>query len=98
MPDFNEKIPPQALEAEQAILGALLLDKEAINKAIDIVYDDAFYKEAHSKIYSAIIYLYDNNQPIDMITLAEELNKRKQLEKVGGRSNLGDLAGGWQIS
>lgn len=94
MPEFNEKIPPQAIEAEQAILGALLLDKEAINKAIDIIYDDAFYKEAHSKIYSAIIYLYDNNQPIDMITLAEELSKKKQLENVGGRSYLADLASG----
>src|SRR3990170_1166456 len=92
MPDTNEKIPPQAVEAEQAILGALLLDKEAVHKAIDIVYEDVFYKEAHGKIYAAIISLYDNNQPIDLITLAEGLNKKKQLEEIGGRSYLADLA------
>lgn len=92
MPDFNEKIPPQAIETEQAILGAMLLDKEAVHKALDIIYEDAFYKEAHSKIYSAIISLADNNQPTDLITLAEELTKRNQLEDVGGRSYLADLA------
>lgn len=92
MPDFNEKIPPQAIEAEQAILGAMLLDKEAVHKALEILYDDAFYKDAHSKIYSAIISLADNNQPVDLISLAEELIKRKQLEEIGGRSYLADLA------
>ncbi len=92
MPDLNEKIPPQAIEAEQAILGALLLDKEAMDKVVEILYEDAFYKEAHSKIYMATLDLYDRNEPIDLITVAEELNKRQQLEEVGGRSYLADLA------
>ncbi len=92
MPDINEKIPPQAIEAEQAILGAMLLDKEVIHKAIEVIYEDAFYKETHSKIYSAIVELYDRNEAVDMITLAEELSKRNQLEYVGGRSYLADLA------
>ena len=87
----TEKLPPQALEVEQSVLGAMLLDREAIGRAIEVIDDSCFYKPAHSKIFSAMISLYDRNQPVDLLTLAEELSKRNQLEEIGGRAALLDL-------
>jgi len=87
----TEKLPPQALEVEQSVLGAMLLDKEAIGRAIEVIDDTCFYKPAHAKIFSAMASLYDRNQPVDLLTLAEELSKRNQLEEIGGRAALLDL-------
>ena len=80
-----DRVPPQAQEVEQAVLGAMLLDREAIGKAIELLDESCFYSPAHQKIFSAIVSLYDRGEPADLVTLPEELSKRKQMEQVGGR-------------
>jgi replicative DNA helicase len=87
----REKIPPQSIEVEQAVLGAMLLDKEAIGKAVEIIEKDSFYRDDHQKIFSVIVGLYDKNQPVDIITVSDELAKRKELDNVGGRVYLLEL-------
>lgn len=79
-----DRLPPQNLDAEMSVLGAMLLDKEAIAQAIETIGSESFYKPANAKIYSAIIQLYDANQPVDIVTITEYLKKRKELESVGG--------------
>ncbi len=82
--DGVERLPPQAVEAEAAVLGAMLLEQDAISIVLEILDDTAFYREAHRKIYNAIIALYDRNEPNDLITISEELEKRQELNSVGG--------------
>ena len=82
--DGVERLPPQAVEAEAAVLGAMLLEQDAISIVLEILDDTAFYREAHRKIYNAIIALYDRNEPNDLITISEELEKRQELASVGG--------------
>lgn len=79
-----EKIPPQSIEAEIAILGSMLIEEEAIAKAIEIIDESAFYKEAHRIIYKTIIELFSKNSAADLVTLTEELKKKGQLDDVGG--------------
>ncbi len=86
-----ERIPPQNLEAEQAVLGSLLIDKEAITKIADALIPGEFYKDAHKIIYEAIINLYVNKEPLDILSLSSKLEEKKQLEQVGGRSYLAEL-------
>ncbi|MDH7498943.1 MAG: DnaB-like helicase N-terminal domain-containing protein, partial [candidate division NC10 bacterium] len=83
-----EKIPPQNVEAEVAVLGGILLENEAIHRTIEALGKNDFYREAHRKIYQACLDLFERNEPIDLITLANELQKRKELEEVGGASYL----------
>jgi len=78
------KLPPQAPELEQAVLGALMLERNAVNEAIDILQPESFYVDAHRKIFDAILGLFRNDQPIDILTVTEELKKRGDLEMVGG--------------
>ena len=92
--DGAERLPPQAVEAEAAVLGAMLLEQDAISIALEILDDTAFYREAHRKIFSAIIALYDRNEPTDVITLSEELEKRHELPAVGGSFYLVGLTEG----
>ena len=80
----EDRLPPQNLDAEMSVLGAMLLDKEAIAQAIESIGPDSFYKEANAKVYSAVIQLYDTNQPVDIVTITEYLKKQKELESVGG--------------
>jgi replicative DNA helicase len=86
-----DRVPPQNLQAEMSVLGAMLLDREAIGEAIEVLTAECFYKEANAKIFSAIIHLYDSNQPIDIVTLTDYLNKIKALEAVGGASYISML-------
>ena len=86
-----DKLPPQNLDAEMSVLGAMLLDREAIGYAIEAITADSFYKEAHAKIYSAVVELFDANQPVDIVTLSEHLGKRKEIEAVGGASYISML-------
>lgn len=79
-----EKMPPQNIEAEIAILGSMLIEEEAIAKAIETIDESAFYKEAHHIIYKAIVGLFSKNSVVDIVTLTEELKKKGQLEDVGG--------------
>ncbi|HNU57067.1 MAG TPA: replicative DNA helicase, partial [Flavobacteriales bacterium] len=78
------KLPPQAPELEQAVLGALMLERNAVNEAIDILQPDSFYVEAHKRIFDAILGLFRNDQPIDILTVTQELKKRGELDVVGG--------------
>lgn len=87
-----EKIPPQNIEAEQALLGCLLIDKEAIVKVGDILKLEDFYKEAHSLIYQTMIELFENREPIDILSLANRLEEKNLLEIIGKRSYLTSLA------
>ncbi|HOE27032.1 MAG TPA: replicative DNA helicase [bacterium] len=86
-----DKLPPQNLDAEMGVLGAMLLDREAIGHAIEAITADSFYKGAHAMIFSAVVELFDANEPVDIITLSEHLKKRKELEAVGGASYISAL-------
>lgn len=91
MDTSGAKVPPQNLEAEASLLGALLIDPEAIVKVADILDVSDFYDERHGSIYSAVKKLYDIHSPIDVLTLSDELKNRGDLEKVGGASYLTEL-------
>ncbi len=86
-----DKLPPQNLEAEQSVLGAILLENEAVLKIISTISSENFYKEAHKRIFNAIIALLDKNEPIDLVTLKDYLKRKEELEKVGGVSYLSSL-------
>jgi replicative DNA helicase len=85
------RVPPQAVDVEMAVLGAMLLEKGAIAKVIEILDDSAFYKPAHQRILAAMIALFERSEPVDLITLIEELRRRGELEKVGGEYYLTEL-------
>lgn len=78
------KLPPQALDMEEAVLGALLLEKEASNSVIDILQPESFYKDAHQRIYATIKHLFGNSQPVDILTVTNELKSNGELEMIGG--------------
>ena len=88
----NPKVPPQSIEAEQSVLGAILLENEALIKAIELLQVDDFYRESHRQIYSAMIGLYEKNTPVDQITLTEHLKQKNKLAEVGGLSYVAELA------
>jgi replicative DNA helicase len=81
---FSPKVPPQNLEAEQAVLGGVLLNNDAMNQLMDILSSDDFYREAHATIFEGMASLYRESEPIDIITLSEVLTRKNQVEKVGG--------------
>ncbi|MCX6807127.1 MAG: replicative DNA helicase [Candidatus Berkelbacteria bacterium] len=91
MADQLSKIPPQNIEAEQSVLGSLLLDKDAVIKVADILTSDDFYKDAHGDIYDAVLDLYQKRMPVDIVTLTDQLEKDKKLENIGGASYLTTL-------
>lgn len=78
------KIPPQAIDLEEVVLGAMMIDKKGVNEVIDILHPDVFYKEAHKFVYEAIVALFNNSSPIDLLTVSEQLKKMAKLEAVGG--------------
>ena len=86
------RIPPHNLEAERSALGIMLLSKDKINTAMEIVRADDFYKEAHGMIYQAIQNLYNNGSPVDLITTVEELRRLGQLDAIGGTAYLAQLS------
>ncbi len=85
------KLPPQAIELEEAVLGGLMLEKDAVIEVIDILKPDSFYKEEHQRIFSAIINLFSHNKAIDLLTVTEQLRQDKELETVGGPASLTQL-------
>ena len=87
-----ERLPPQNLEAEQGLLGSLLIDRDAIIRVGDLVAPDDFYKDAHQRIYEAIRELFEKREPIDLLSLTNRLTERKELEAIGGRAYLMTLA------
>src|SRR3989344_5539324 len=90
MQEFT-KVPPQNLEAETSVLGALLIDKDAIIKVAEFLRPEHFYKEAHGNIYKAILALYERREPADLVTVPDELKKMKVLKEVGSASYLTEL-------
>ena len=78
------KLPPQAEDIEEAVLGAVMLEKDAIYEVIEILKPDCFYKASHAKIFQSIIDLYAREEPIDSLTVMQELRRKEQLEEVGG--------------
>ena len=79
-----EKLPPQHLEAEMAVLGSMLIEEHGIGDAIELLDSSCFYSEANRKIFDCILSLYGGNKPVDILTLIEELKRKDELEKVGG--------------
>jgi len=86
-----QRLPPQSLEAEVSVLGGILLENEAFNRVLEVLGEGDFYRESHRKIFSALIQLYEHNEPADLITLSEVLKKRNALEDVGGVEYLNSL-------
>jgi len=86
------RLPPQAVEVEQAVLGALILDGEAVSRVVEIIKPSDFYKKGHCLIYEAILALFEKNDPIDLVTLPEMLQRHDALERVGGRVALVELS------
>ena len=89
---MEERVPPQNIEAEQSVLGAMLIDKEAIAKATEILSAEDFYREAHRVIFSAMLEIYNKNEAVDMITVTDILRRDNKLEDVGGIAYITSLA------
>ncbi len=89
---LEPRIPPQSLEAEQALLGAILIVPEAINKVVELVSPKCFYRQAHQLIFQAMIDLFNQSEPIDIITVSEALSDKGELEAAGGRDYVNALA------
>ena len=88
----TQRIPPQDIEAEMAVLGAMFIESEAVIKAMEFLDDSCFYRSSHQKIFRAALKLFDNRQPVDVITMADMLQKSDELEAVGGNYYLVQLA------
>jgi replicative DNA helicase len=86
------RVPPQNLEAEESVLGGVLLDNAALDRIVELVQPDDFYRGVHRKIFRAMLDLSERNEPVDLITLAEALKGRGDLADVGGATFLGELA------
>jgi len=78
------KIPPQAIDLEEVVLGAMMIDKKGVDEVIDILHPEVFYKEAHKHVYEAIFKLFETSEPIDLLTVSSQLKKDGKLEVVGG--------------
>ncbi len=85
------KVPPQAVEVEEAVLGALMLERDALSTVIDILKAESFYRDAHQKIYEAIVQLFNNSEPVDLKTVVHQLRKNGTLEVVGGAYYIAEL-------
>ena len=85
------RVPPQAQDVEMAVLGSMLLEKEAISKKLEILDADVFYRPAHQKIFQAIVGLFEKNEAADSLTVVEELRRRGHLDEVGGPVYIADL-------
>ena len=93
MATASTRVPPQDVETEKALLGSLLINQNAIYETADIVHMDSFYAGKHRVIFDAMLSLYGKGEPIDVVTVAAKLSERKQLQDVGGRAYLSELAG-----
>lgn len=89
---MQDRVPPQNIEAEQCVLSAMLLDREAIAKATEILSSSDFYREAHRVIFNAMLELYNKNEAVDMVTVTEILRRDNKLEDVGGLAYITGLA------
>jgi replicative DNA helicase len=88
----NAPLPPQNLEAEESVLGAMMLSSTAIEAVNDVIDAGDFYRESHAKVFRAALELYQHGQPVDAITIADKLDELSQLEDVGGKDRIHELA------
>ena len=88
---MEQRIPPQNIEAEQSLLGCLLIDPGALDKVADIVQGEDFYKDAHRLIFEATLDLYAKHEPVDLLSLGNRLEEKNQLQNIGGRSTIAEL-------
>ncbi|HEY0492568.1 MAG TPA: replicative DNA helicase [Candidatus Dormibacteraeota bacterium] len=93
-PGTGGRIPPQNLEAEASVLGSLMLDRNAIVRIADFLRPEDFYLDSHAQVFRAALNLYDRADPIDLLTLAAELEKMRVLDRIGGQAFLAELEGG----
>ncbi len=91
MADQIEKIPPHNIEAEQSVLGSMLIDQDAIVQIADLLQPEDFYRDSHKMIYESMLEIYDHHSPIDLLSLSNRLMERGQLELIGGRSYCAEL-------
>lgn len=89
---FADRTPPQNIEAEQAVLGAMFLEQEAVTVAFEVLSAEDFYRAAHQRVFEAILTLFDKGKPIDLVTVTAELVDQNVLDEVGGVSYLAELA------
>ena len=86
-----DRLPPQSIEAEQSVLGALLIDRDAVIEVADFLRPADFYRQAHGTIYEAILELYERREPVDIVTVSEVLTRHEALDQVGGSAYLTSL-------
>jgi replicative DNA helicase len=86
-----DRLPPQNLDSEQAVLGSILIDRDAIIEVADFLHPEDFYRQSHGRIYAAMLDLFEHREPIDVVTVAEALERSDELEAVGGPSYLSQL-------
>ena len=90
--DSARKLPPHSTEAEESVIGGVLLDNTALDRALEILIPEDFYREVHRKIMRAILSLSERHEPVDLVTLADALRSRNELQDVGGAAYLAELA------
>jgi replicative DNA helicase len=91
VPFEKGKLPPQAIDLEEVVLGAMMIDKKGVDAVIDILHSEAFYKESHQYIFQSIVKLFENTEPIDLLTVSSKLKSDGKLEKAGGEYYLVQL-------
>ena len=82
-----DRLPPQSLEAEQSVLGAILIDRETIIEIAEFLRPEDFYRQAHATVYRAMLDLFERREPVDIVTVAETLERKGELEGIGGRES-----------
>src|SRR6188474_988317 len=87
-----DRLPPQSLEAEQSVLGAILIDRDAVVEVAEFLRPADFYRPANGTIYGAVLELFERREPIDIVTVSETLERSDQLETIGGRAYLSSLS------
>src|ERR1700704_4335626 len=87
-----DRLPPQSLEAEQSVLGAILIDRDAVVEVAEFLRPTDFYRQANGAIFAAVLELFERREPIDIVTVAETLERTDQLEGIGGRAYLSSLS------
>ena len=92
MMESLSRMPPHNMEAEQSVLGCMLLDRESVAAATDFLKAEDFYAESHKEIFESMMDIYDHGNPVDLVTVTEQLRQRGTLEAVGGVAYISDLS------
>jgi replicative DNA helicase len=90
--ELTRKLPPHSIEAEESVIGGILLDNSALDRCVELIIAEDFYREAHRRIFRAMLDLSERHEPVDLVTLADVLRSRNELQEIGGASYLAELA------